>query len=96
MKGLWFVRGDLLRDFAALNKMELLPWDCWGLILGDDQDISADGLALLDRVAALCQSDAFDEVRALYDTDERVRIPPVFVSFPAGPEPQEVRLADVI
>jgi hypothetical protein len=98
MKGLWFVRGDLLRDFAALNKMELLPWDCWGLILGYDQDISPDGLALLDRVAALCQSgdEAFDEVRALYDTDERVRVPPVFVSFPAGPEPQEVRLADVI
>jgi hypothetical protein len=98
LKGLWFVRGDLLRDFAALNKMELLPWDSWGLILGYDQDISADGLALLDRVAALCQSgdDAFDKVRALYDTDERVRVPPVFVSFPAGPEPQEVRLADVI
>jgi hypothetical protein len=98
LKGLWFVRGDLLRDFAALNKMELLPWDSWGLMLAYDQDISADGLALLDCVAALCQSgdEAFDKVRALYDTDERVRVSPVFQSFPAGPEPQAVRLADVI
>jgi hypothetical protein len=98
MKGLWFVRGDLVRDFAALNKMELLPWDCWGLILGADQDITADGLALLDRVAALCESgnEKFDEVRALYDMDERVRVSPVFQSFPTGPEPQAVRLADVI
>ncbi len=102
MKGLWFVRGDLLRDFASLNKMELLPWDSWGLIMAFDQDISVDGLALLDRVAGLCQDAAageertFAEVRALYDTDERVRVSPVFQSFPAGPQPQEVRLADVI
>ncbi len=25
MHGLWFVRGDLIRDFLALNKMEILP-----------------------------------------------------------------------
>jgi hypothetical protein len=98
MKGLWFVRGDLIRDFAALNKMELLPWDSWGLIQGYDQDLSQEGLALLDRVAALCQADdsAFGEIRALYDTDERLRVPPVFDSYPSGPEPQPVKLADVV
>jgi hypothetical protein len=28
MHGLGFVRGNLVRDVASLNKMELLPWDC--------------------------------------------------------------------
>jgi hypothetical protein len=98
MKGLWFVRGDLIRDFAALNKMELLPWDCWGLIEGHDKDITEEGWKLLDRVAALCQAgdDSFGEVRALYDADDRLRIPPVFNTYPDGPEPQPVKLADAM
>jgi len=33
MNGLWFVRGDLLRDFLALNKEEILPRDGgWGYL----------------------------------------------------------------
>ena len=39
MHGPWFIRGDLLRDFAALNKVELLPWDSWGIMLKDDAEI---------------------------------------------------------
>jgi hypothetical protein len=27
MRGLWFIAGNLVRDLAALNKSELLPWD---------------------------------------------------------------------
>ena len=30
MKGLWFIAGNVLRDLAALNNMEMLPWDVWG------------------------------------------------------------------
>ena len=29
LRGLWFVRGNLVLDLAALNKVELLPWDSW-------------------------------------------------------------------
>ena len=25
--GLWFIAGIVLRDFASLNKVEMLPWD---------------------------------------------------------------------
>jgi hypothetical protein len=32
MHGLWFVRGNLVRDVATLNKVELLPWDSWGIL----------------------------------------------------------------
>ena len=30
MRGPWFMQGDLVRDFLALNKVEILPWDPWG------------------------------------------------------------------
>ena len=96
LRGLWFVRGDLIRDLAALNKMELLPWDCWGLIDRPDESVSEDELAFLDQVAALtlADNDRFEEVRALYDTDERLRVPPVIQSYPQGPTPIPVTLAE--
>lgn len=52
MHGLWFVRGNLLRDLAALNKVELLPWDCWGMMLNETAEEPAQ-LACLDEVAAI-------------------------------------------
>jgi hypothetical protein len=30
LTGMWFVAGSLLRDFAALDMEEMLPWDYWG------------------------------------------------------------------
>jgi hypothetical protein len=83
MRGLWFVRGDFIRDVAALNKMELLPWDGWGIIETKDNDLSADDLAFLDRVAELRQGNVlqFDVVRAVYESDARLRVPPVIRSY---------------
>jgi hypothetical protein len=43
-----------VHDLAALNKVEVLCWDGWGLAdreAGDD--VLAEDAALLDRVAAL-------------------------------------------
>jgi len=83
MHGLWFVRGNLLRDLASLNKMELLPWDGWGLIDREDKDLSADDMALLDRVAALTLDDnsAFAEMRTLYENDARLCVPSIIKSY---------------
>ena len=53
MKGLGFVLGDFIRDIASLNKVELLPWDCWGLILKDVNMLSKEEYALLDKAAEL-------------------------------------------
>lgn len=36
MHGLWFIRCNLLRELAALNDAEMLPWDVWGLMKTDD------------------------------------------------------------
>jgi hypothetical protein len=30
LRGLWFVAGSIVRDVAALNGAEMLPWDVWG------------------------------------------------------------------
>jgi hypothetical protein len=78
MRGLWFIAGNVVRDFAALNNMELLPWDSWGVMSGPDAPLTDEALALLDRVAALTldPDNRFAELRALYNSDERLRVPP--------------------
>jgi hypothetical protein len=53
MKGLGFGLGDFIRDVALLNKAELLPWDCWGLMLKDTDKLTAEEYELLDRAAEL-------------------------------------------
>ncbi len=68
-----FILGNLIRDLASLNKVETLPWDGWGRMLGPDD---AEWLAELDHVAAvtLRPDECFDEVRALY-ADPRFTVP---------------------
>jgi hypothetical protein len=82
MHGLWFVRGNLVRDVAALNKMPLLPWDIWGLIEGQDESISPADLAFLDRIAAASMDNIdYSAVRALYKSDLRLRVPQIIHSY---------------
>ncbi len=77
MRGLWFIAGNVLRDFAALNNMEMLPWDCWGPAPESDTALSPERLALIDRLAPLTiDADArFDEIRALYEADASLHVP---------------------
>ena len=39
--GQWFVQDNLVRDFLSLNKIELLPWDGWGLMAGPEDVVSS-------------------------------------------------------
>lgn len=88
--GLWFICGDFVRDVAALNKVELLPWDQWGVMhrpslgkepfsLRADEVISRlppTDLAELDRVASIASGWIdFSAVRSAYE-DDRWRVPP--------------------
>ena len=74
LRGLWFVAGGLIRDIAALNKMEMAPWDVWGAQPGPREELN---LAFFDDLAALTRDpdDAFSKVRRRYDEDERLRVP---------------------
>jgi hypothetical protein len=65
------IRGNAIRDLAALNKVEMLPWDEWGRMdasykgkTGPDYD------ELLDTIAAVSASDDATAVAALYANDE--------------------------
>jgi hypothetical protein len=67
----------VLRDAAALNNMEMLPWDVWGAMPGPDEPLSQGALVLLDRLAALTRTPdaACAELHALYEGDARLRVP---------------------
>lgn len=57
IQGLWFIRGSLMRDLAALNKVEMLPWDYWGP--ADRAPIDAlpeEELPMLDELAQVLDS----------------------------------------
>jgi Transglutaminase-like superfamily len=77
LRGLWFIAAELIRDVAAFNKVEMLPWDGWGAMPHPGQQLDAGQIAFFDRLAALASSpdSSFDELRALYEGDERVRVP---------------------
>lgn len=86
MKGIDFVKGDFLRDVASLNKVELLPWDCWGMILTDYTALPPDDLSMLDQLADLTYQDVpnFDRVRQIYESDSRLRVGDAILSYVNG------------
>jgi hypothetical protein len=80
MNGWWFIWGNLARDFLALNKIEILPWDyeipAFTHPLDDPFPDDPQEIAFYDRIAALTQAGnaAFGEVRSEF-TEPRWRIP---------------------
>ena len=78
MHGLWFIRGNLQRDFAALNRAEMLPWDDFGMMrtIPPGKEPSDEQMALLDRIATLTlEPDAhFDEIRAIYAAEPSLQV----------------------
>jgi hypothetical protein len=74
--GPWWIAGNLVRDAAALANLELLPWDVWGRMPEPEDEIDADLTALLDELAAItADPDTAADVRPLYETDDRIRVP---------------------
>lgn len=85
--GLWFVRGQLMRDFAALNKVETVPylvrickkldWKAWRLVGARDEELSQGDLELLDLIAKLSgiSDDNFFEIRNIYKNNITLQVP---------------------
>jgi hypothetical protein len=84
MWGLSFIAGNVITDFACLNKVELLPWDGWGMMMGPHEPLTDDTLAVLDDVAVLAVSEDFDAVCDRYEHDDRLRVPADITSFING------------
>ena len=89
LQGLWWIAANLVRDLASLNRMEMLPWDVWGIMPGPDGELGEHDAELLDRVAGLTLAGdyALPQVREVYD-DDRLRVPTVvFNADRQVPEP---------
>jgi hypothetical protein len=79
--GWWWVAGNLVRDVAALSKMELLPWDVWGCMPGPDDPIPDILAEEFDQVAAVtADPDTAADSRARYG-NERFRVPAHVYNF---------------
>ena len=90
MWGLWFVRANVLRDLAALRKVELLPWDDWGVMQPPFEGAEFEAtFAQVDRAAAATLAASFATSRDVYERPE-LRVPRKILS--AWPEPHAVEL----
>jgi len=76
-RGLWFIAGSLVRDVAALNKVEMLPWDVWGAQPLPDQVLNDEQFTFFNRIAAMTREadSAFEDLRESYSGDDRLRVP---------------------
>ncbi|MGA9749416.1 MAG: transglutaminase domain-containing protein [Nocardioides sp.] len=69
------IRGNAVKDLAALNKIETLPWDEWGRMTDAyDGKTGTDYDELLDTLASTCAADDSAAVAALYARDD-LRVP---------------------
>ena len=69
--GIAEVRGNAVRDLAALNKVEMLPWDEWGRMESSyANQTGADYDELMDAIAATCTSNDEGAIRRLYASED--------------------------
>ena len=81
MKGWWFIWGNVVRDFLALNKIEILPWDheldIFTHQLDDPFPDDQKEVAFYDQIAdlTLVPDKYFNDIRRIYIQDPRFKIP---------------------
>lgn len=87
LHGLWFVRGQLLRDFASLNKVETVPyliriskgldWKSWRLMDKKDEELTEQDMQFLDTIAELSINvdDNINKIREMYESNYELRVP---------------------
>lgn len=81
--GMDFIKGNLIRHVAALNKIPLLPWDCWGLITAGYDSMKESDRSFLDELARLADDPDgnSDRIRSLYAKDSRIRMQGTVTSY---------------
>jgi hypothetical protein len=93
LRGWPYLRHNVIHDLAALNKVEMILWDEWGLMA--EQQATERDLSLLDEVAeaTIAEDGAVTELRRLYDSEPRLRVPGTITSYnPLTGEPRKVVL----
>jgi len=89
--GLWFIRGQLLRDFAALNKTEVVPylcriekgldWSLWELMNKSDDEVTEKEIELLDYIAELTLDveKYFSSIERIYLSNKSLQVPTLYL-----------------
>lgn len=74
--GAFWIAANLRLDIAALNKVEMLPWDLWGPGWEPSEEPSQDMLTMFDGIAELTVDPdrRFDELRDRYESDPSLRV----------------------
>jgi excinuclease ABC subunit A len=78
LRGVGYVRCSLVQELAALNKVEVLPWDSWWDISSkSEEQVSLEERELLDRLAELTiqPDERFKELRSAYEDDTQFHLP---------------------
>jgi len=86
LSGEWFVAASVVRDLAALNKREMLPWDYWGITrdMGPGTALTEATAGRIDYLAGLIAEPEPDwkTLRETYDREEAFKVPAVVLSYP--------------
>ncbi len=74
--GAHWIAGNLRLDFAAMNKIEMLPWDVWGAGWEPGAP-TPDDLSVWDTMSSLTEDvdPNLAAIRLMYASDDRVRMP---------------------
>lgn len=93
IQGIGFVRGNVIRDIASLNKIELLPWDEWGISEKEFDNLSNEEISIVNEIAdkSIPEVDDLDEMIRLYQEDG-IKIPEFITSWTTYGGIQKVKL----
>jgi transglutaminase superfamily protein len=84
--GMWEIQGNVIRDLASLNRLEMLPWDNWGLITKHYEQLNAEEVGVLDRAAAISAAGGpVEDAIEFYWSDERLQVPASAAAAAARP-----------
>ena len=84
--GAFWIAGNLRLDLAALNKVEMLPWDVWGLGWEPPEQPTSEMLASFDAIAALTvdPDHGLDDLLDRYESDPSFRMDGTVFSVALG------------
>ena len=91
--GEWFVAGNIRLDLAAVNKVETLLWDIWGIGAGGDGDMTDEIYDLYDLASRVVEDEiVFEAARTLFAENAGLRTPATVLSLAPFNGPHEVTL----
>jgi hypothetical protein len=88
--GSFWIAGNLRLDLAALNKVEMLPWDVWGLGWEPPEQPTSEMLEVFDTIAALTvdPDSRLDDLLDRYASDPSFRMDGTVFSVLLGEQQQ--------